>query len=702
MKRIQTLGCKSIKIAHLVRARPMIHQLDSQGNNRLPLPPIPSCVRTFEGFELTTAGDWQLFAGPSQSKLQLCWEPFQQGPVQMTDRFLHQLQLCWVARLQQKRSNTVYNDYGAVRQLHKWLNSAKGQTVVGAQFDWWNFTIELAFIWLEDLQQSSTQRFNAPKHHFNPVRFLYQLGAKLQLPDFSAEIAAQLEDLKLTGIRRQLQINFDLPTLECPVHCADGQVVDTASEKWNALYDIRTSKGITFNFNLLRKSPSVFSERFIHQVKLILIGQLKTLKPSTVHHSFQIIGDLDGWLRREVGQSFLEGRLFEWNDFTLELAQNWLDDLEKISSKRGLPFSKVRGMYELALETLALPDFSSSVLEGLREMTPLSADRGKHVRGFDPKTGPLSQAEEALLKMALEAELGQPEDRAIIMLLLHLGVRPHSLAILKVSHLKRYEQEGDVIYHLTVSPIKRETTVKNRPIPRQLGELLEQLQPDSAQPNDSLLFWLRASDPTLHMRQLLKRFIKASDLVSPETGKLLHLFPRRLRYTLATYLAEMGAPLSVVSELLGHDAIENVQTYVEMRMSVAHNIGKATAAALNPRIKYFTGHKIIDSLEEIKSPGVPLELIFDVAFNLKVFDKQPQVLGGCTRNPSQECHLFPPFSCYCCPKFAALRSAPHQSWLETIELFLEQSAGQVDDRILMQMNTTRYAVQELLVQLSGL
>lgn len=685
----------------------MVHSLTRNENSRPPLPPIPVRIQTDEGYELNTTGDWELFASSGRRKLQLFWQPFQQGRVQLSDRFLHQLQLCWVDRLQQKKSNTVYNDYIAVRYLHQWLNSARGKAFVetdldSSEFDWWDFTIELAFAYLQDVQQQSTDYLSAPKHYFNPVRFLYQLGTSLQLPDFSAEVAVQLEDLELTGIRGSVQIDSDLPALESPVHCSDEQSVGTTGEKWVARYDLRTNRRIVLNFNLLRKSPPIFSERFIHQVKLILIHQFKMLKPSTVHHSFQMIGDLDSWLRQATGQSFLAGRPFEWTDFTLELAYTWLDDLEKSSSKRGLPFSKVRGMYEVALETLALPDFSSSVLEELRSITPMTADKGKHVRGLDPETGPLSQDEEALLRMVLNAELGQPEDRAIVMLFLHLGVRPHSLCVVQVSHLKRYEQQGEVIYHLTIPPIKREKTSKTRSIPRQLGELLEQLQPESDRSEDPLLHWLRKTNPPSHMRELLKRFVQDTNLVSPETGALLHLFPRRLRYTLATYLAEMGAPLSVVSELLGHDAIENVQTYVEMRMSVANKIGKATASVLNPRIKYFTGHKIINSLEEIRSAGAPLELIFNVAFNLKAFDKPPQVLGGCIRDRSQACHLSPPFSCYCCPKFAALRDAPHRSLLETIELFLEQNTGQIDDRILMQMNTARYAIQGLLTELGSL
>ena len=60
----------------------------------------------------------------------------------------------------------------------------------------------------------------------------------------------------------------------------------------------------------------------------------------------------------------------------------------------------------------------------------------------------------------------------------------------------------------------------------------------------------------------MRRFSKAAGLVSPRTGQLLTISPRRFRFTIATHMAEEGASLFHIAEVLDHSDTQNVRVYV--------------------------------------------------------------------------------------------------------------------------------------------
>ena len=66
------------------------------------------------------------------------------------------------------------------------------------------------------------------------------------------------------------------------------------------------------------------------------------------------------------------------------------------------------------------------------------------------------------------------------------------------------------------------------------------------------------------------------------------------------------------------------------------------------------------------------------------------------------CNLFPPLSCYVCPKFIAWKDAPHEAMLGELESYVERIAktsGNPHDRIPHQLKETILAVKALLVKL---
>ena len=61
----------------------------------------------------------------------------------------------------------------------------------------------------------------------------------------------------------------------------------------------------------------------------------------------------------------------------------------------------------------------------------------------------------------------------------------------------------------------------------------------------------------------MRRFSKAAGLISPRTGKPLMITPRRFRFSIATHMAEEGASLFHIAEVLDHSDTQNVRVYVE-------------------------------------------------------------------------------------------------------------------------------------------
>ena len=69
---------------------------------------------------------------------------------------------------------------------------------------------------------------------------------------------------------------------------------------------------------------------------------------------------------------------------------------------------------------------------------------------------------------------------------------------------------------------------------------------------------------------------------------------RRFRFTIATHMAEEGASLFHIAEVLDHSDTQNVRVYVETSSSITDPVAKATDSALEPLVRRFQG-KIVDS-----------------------------------------------------------------------------------------------------------
>ena len=75
-------------------------------------------------------------------------------------------------------------------------------------------------------------------------------------------------------------------------------------------------------------------------------------------------------------------------------------------------------------------------------------------------------------------------------------------------------------------------------------------------------------------------------------------------------------------------------------------------------------------------------------------------IGACGANFL--CNLFPPLSCYVCPKFIAWKDAPHEAMLDELEDYVQhmaETSGNPHDRIPHQLKETILAGKALLVKL---
>lgn len=159
---------------------------------------------------------------------------------------------------------------------------------------------------------------------------------------------------------------------------------------------------------------------------------------------------------------------------------------------------------------------------------------------------------------------------------------------------------------------------------------------------------------------LVKAFIKRHNIISPLTGELMHVTPRRLRYTLATGLAAEGISKRELARILDHTDTQHVNVYFEMAGRIVEHLDKATAKGFSKYLNFFKGRLIDNDEDAVNGERDDKHLIF--------VDEQNSTdqadIGVC--GESSVCHLDPPYSCYLCPKFQPYRHANHEHVLECL------------------------------------
>ncbi len=489
----------------------------------------------------------------------------------------------------------------------------------------------------------------------------------------------------------------DLPPLPLRVRSLDGQLIETWSNLWRMRVCSDGGNLITINWERLRTTNEAcaFSARAAHLARLYLADRLRRRKSSTINNDFATFMYFENWLCKNAGV----GR-FNWTDLTEALARSFLTHGLEHTAEKGNRFSRLRTFYDWGVARQH-SDFNGETLRILKAITAVGNAKGHHVRFRHPVKGPFSPDELVLIRNAIDTGIGSERDRVILMLHLELGHNPNATARLKNKDLIRYETKTATCYQLNVPRVKKRTAhreTKQRPISNKLGTLLERLQ--TGAPEDPLIHWLPPRSPESAVNAALRRFAGAAGLVSLRTTQPLVMNARRFRFSIATHMAEEGASVFHIAEILDHTDTQNVRVYVETVSSIADHVARATDAALTPLVRRFQG-KIVDSPDLPAFQDMPNQMIPAIASHLGVVHLDVGGVGMCGRDVEKDglCRLLPPVSCYLCPSFAALRSGPHQQMLDSVEHFIRRTEATSDRRILAQLDEVRIAIRQVLAQL---
>ncbi|WP_183141427.1 tyrosine-type recombinase/integrase [Pseudomonas syringae group genomosp. 3] len=187
---------------------------------------------------------------------------------------------------------------------------------------------------------------------------------------------------------------------------------------------------------------------------------------------------------------------------------------------------------------------------------------------------------------------------------------------------------------------------------------------------------------------LLQGFVLRHHIVSPLTNMLLHLSPRRLRYTLATNLVKDGATQRQLAQILDHTDLQHVQVYFDLAGNIVELLDKALIGPYAQMLRFFKGDFIMPGQKAVNEGEVGKHIPFAYIENAPDID-----LGVCGKHSL--CSLHPPYSCYKCPKFQAYLDADHQAVLEHLINEREEKFKSADKRIAGQLDEIIYAVAQV-------
>lgn len=312
---------------------------------------------------------------------------------------------------------------------------------------------------------------------------------------------------------------------------------------------------------------------------------------------------------------------------------------------------------------------------------------------FDPYEGPLIDVELQALVAALSHPIKSAtldlQERVALWLCLSLGTNAGPLALLRSSDLVRLgPAHAPEAYFLRIPRQKKQEdeyarkSSKLRRLEPVVGSLVAELvdcnrkrakgeamrRASWAMP----LFLAPSANEqlskgdnkayTMHLAsfgfsELVRSAAAKLRVVSPRTGALLHVRPRRLRHTFATNLALLGVPAFAIAEGLDHSSLNTVAIYVDNARVLQERTDAALAEYMNGLVDGFLGRLHRD---EAAAGGSAADRIY-----ADLGDRGIAAVGTC--GSKEECRLAPPVSCYTCRYFRPWLHAPHDGVLAAID-----------------------------------
>lgn len=190
---------------------------------------------------------------------------------------------------------------------------------------------------------------------------------------------------------------------------------------------------------------------------------------------------------------------------------------------------------------------------------------------------------------------------------------------------------------------------------------------------------------TTALERCLARIVETLQVRSERTGKLLHVFPTRLRRTMGTRAAREGYGELVIAELLDHSNTQNVKVYVENVPEHVDAINAAVAMQLAPMAQAFAG--VLIDRESVAVRGNDL--------SSRVRTNNGHGVGTCGHYGF--CGALAPIACYTCQHFQPWLEGPHRevlAWLEADRVRVSQLTG--DSTITSVTERTMLAVAQVI------
>ena len=362
--------------------------------------------------------------------------------------------------------------------------------------------------------------------------------------------------------------------------------------------------------------------------------------------------------------------------------------------------------------------------------------KGEAVRSNDPEEGPLDRTLELpILLKALNQDSSQAfahvEERAALALCIAMGRNPANFVFLEEEDLVNITEavpDIEPCYILKVPRIKKRQlsprdVQRDVPIDVVLAKHIVALK--AVNPRDPVSVYTTDGDlevefrplfrrpigctkavpravidraarcPSDRINVLLKQFVKRMNIVSPISGELILITPRRLRYTFGSGLAEEGISRRELANLLDHTDTQHVGVYFELKHRIVRHLDAAVAKKFSGMLNFFKGKVIQDPGDEPNGILPDKRVIY-------VNQKNPldqEDIGVCGKKAL--CHLDPPFSCYLCEKFRPLLHANHQRVLDCMLVDREDRLKKYEDsRLGVQLDDVIFAVAQV-VELCG-
>lgn len=307
----------------------------------------------------------------------------------------------------------------------------------------------------------------------------------------------------------------------------------------------------------------------------------------------------------------------------------------------------------------------------------------RSVLEWNPKTGALTTAELELLRQSFPQTIDGLSNRDALGVIL---LRTYLATLRRTQQITQVRLDGLEIvqprptdpkqYFLVVSPVKAQagSPPEWESVPQPLGEMIVAYskRPDVAalQRQSNFLFILphthtNGPQPGSHYelssvasRQIILDWVAKQNIISPRTGKPLHVTMQRLRHTGATQLARQGYSRQVIQDMLQHDSPHSASSYIDSVASdltpLFERVDRHTGNTFEQIQGAFFKGKIVSKPEK---PAAPI---------LTPKPDGMAIVGSCKKNGV--CGLHPLFSCYSgCPHFLAFKEAPHSDTLAHVE-----------------------------------